>query len=203
VLTGGRRRRAHTTASVAEARARFGLPLDQPVGLFLGNREPYRGLDALLGGIAALEEPRILPGVIAVAGPERDSVPRSDRVRPLGRVEDVATLLTAVDFVINVNRFSLFDLSLVEALEAGVPLLLHDTGGNRAFARLGAGCVGIRDLSPATVADGLERMFASRPSDLALLADRSRACYAQHLTIEAFRHGHRALYASAARTACA
>ena len=132
VLTGGRRRSTTATHSPAEVRARFGLPLDQPVGLFLGNREPYRGLDRLLNGILALDEPRVIPGVIAVAGPDVDAVPRSARVRPLGRVDDVASLLTAVDFVVNTNRFSLFDLSLVEAVEAAL-----DAGDRRVSGMIG------------------------------------------------------------------
>lgn len=162
------------------SRARWGLPEQVPVGLFLGNAQPYRGLDVLLAALPLL--PRDLPGVLAVAGPAPESLPRHPRLRPLGRVADVASLLRAVDFVVNVNRFSLFDLSTIEAVEAGRPLLLHATGGNRTFRDLGAGCVMIPDLAPGTVARGLAEMLALPPERRDELGRASRACYEAHLT---------------------
>src|SRR5262245_52148541 len=86
------------------------------VGLYLGSAEPYRGLDALLAATEGLS-----PGVnlaIAVAGPPTSKVPEHPLIRALGRVDDVAALFSSVDFLINVNRFSLFDLSTIEAAEA-------------------------------------------------------------------------------------
>src|SRR5260370_3439269 len=53
--------------------------------------------------------------------------------------------LASVDFLINVNRFTLFDLSTIEAAQAARPLLLHAVGGNRTFERLGAGCIMLDD----------------------------------------------------------
>ena len=197
VITGAQRSTAVERIGWRQARARFGLPLDQPVGLFLGNQEPYRGLDRLAAGLAALEDPRVIPGSIAVAGPDPRYVPSERRMRALGRVDDVATLLQAVDFVVNVNRFSLFDLSVIESLEAARPMLLHATGGNRAFARLGAGCELLADLEAQSIAAGLEHMFTLSTTTLAALGARSRACYDSHLTLDAFRDAHQRLYATA------
>ncbi len=184
--------------SVAARRARFGLPVDQPVGAFVGNRQPYRGLDALLAGLERLDDADAIPGCIAVAGPPVEQVPASRRVRPLGPVHDVAGLLQAVDFVVNVNRFSLFDLSTIEALEAGRPLLLHAVGGNRTFASLGAGCVMISSLAPEEVAGGVSAIFTMLPRDREALAARSYATYARELTLEHLARRHLALYSGAA-----
>ena len=200
VLTGAQRFRGSRPVSKAAARAQFGLPLDQPVGLFLGNREPYRGLDRLLAGLDATCDRRVVPGCVAVAGPDPQYVRGHSRVRPLGHVRDVATLFAAADFVINVNRFSLFDLSLIEAVEAGKPLLLHATGGNRTFLRLGAGCEMLPDLESSTIASGVEQMFTLSPAALTSHGERSRACYERHLTPATFRAAHERLYASAAST---
>ena len=197
VMTGAKRSQAATAIGCQEARARFALPLDQPVGLFIGNQEPYRGLDRLAAGLAALEDPRVIPGTIAVAGPDPLTVPSGPRIRALGRVNDVAALFQAVDFVVNVNRFSLFDLSVIETLEAGKPLLMHATGGNLAFERLGAGCDMLADLETRTIAGGLERMFTAPPATLGALGARSRACYDAHLTLDAFGRAHERLYATA------
>jgi glycosyltransferase involved in cell wall biosynthesis len=183
-------------ADRAAARRRFGLPADRSVGLFLGNNQPYRGLDCLLAAVRSMG--RDVPdGLVAVAGPPSSAVGRHRRLRVLGPVSDVAALLASVDFVINVNRFSLFDLSTIEAVEAGKPLLLHASGGNNTFQRLGAGCVMVPDLEPATVAAGLSRMFAASPAEWAALGRASRRCYEQHLTLGAFWRRHAELYEEA------
>jgi glycosyltransferase involved in cell wall biosynthesis len=186
---------AHDRTAV---RRRWRLPAAQPVGLYLGNAQPYRGLDALLDALESLRQDAAPPGVVAVAGPPAESLPWHPHLRALGRVDDVAGLLAAVDFVINVNRFSLFDLSTIEALEAGRPLLLHATGGNQAFKALGAGCVMLRDLGPPTIAAGLRRMFTMAPDERRALGAASRSCYEAHLTGQHMLERHKRLYDEAA-----
>jgi glycosyltransferase involved in cell wall biosynthesis len=179
-------------AGAAPSRERWRLPEGVPVALFLGTAQPYRGLDALLAALQHL--PAGVAGVVAVAGPAPESLPRHPRLKPLGRVADVSGLLATVDFVVNVNRFSLLDLSTIEALEAGRPLLLHATGGNRTFRDLGAGCAMLDDLAPATVARGLAEMFALPQERLRQMALASRACYDARLTPERLWRRHLDLY---------
>jgi glycosyltransferase involved in cell wall biosynthesis len=177
------------------------LPEDRPVGLFLGNALPYRGLDLLIGAIDGLPAPSKLPGIVAVAGPAADELPFHPRLRALGAVGDVADLLAVVDFVININRFSLFDLSVIEALEAGRPLLLGPVGGNLTFRNLGAGAVMLDDLSVGGVAKGLARMFGLTSADRARLGARSRAAWEAHLSPPQSGARHLRLYDEAASVA--
>ncbi|MBI3403189.1 MAG: glycosyltransferase family 4 protein [Acidobacteria bacterium] len=188
--------RAFLRGTPSELRRRWRLPAGAPVGLFIGAPLPYRGLDALLEAVTTL--PQSVPGVIAVAGPPRERVRAHARVRALGPVRDVADLLHAVDFVVNVNRFNLFDLSTIEAAEAGRPMLLHATGGNLRFQQLGLGCVMLADLAPATIASGLRDLFTMTQTRRAELGAASRRCYEQHLTPEHLWRGHTALYDRAA-----
>ena len=162
------------------------------VGLFLGSSEPYRGFDALLPAVRRL--PADVKLSIAVAGPHPGKVPDHPAFRALGRVEDVAALLASVDFLINVNRFTLFDLSTIEAAQAGKPLLLHAVGGNRAFARIGAGCVMLEDLLPETIAGGLLQMATLDAESLRSLGAQSRACWEMQLTPRRMWDRHLALY---------
>ncbi len=193
VLTGGEgRERRFPGESRAELRARFGLPEATPVGLFLSSPLPYRGLDVLLEAIAAL--PPSIPGLVAIAGSSRGAPPAHPRVKHLGLVQDVTDLLHAVDFVVNVNRFSLFDLSTIEAAEAGRAMLLHATGGNIRFERLGVGAVMLDDLRIATVARGLEECLTMTDDRRAALGQASRRCYDDHLTLEHLWREHMALY---------
>ena len=165
------------------------------VALYLGSAEPYRGYDALLAGAETL--PPDVNLTIAIAGPPTSKVPEHPVMRALGRVEDVAQLLASVDFLINVNRFSLFDLSTIEATEAGKPLLLHAVGGNRAFERLGTGCVMLRDLEAPTIAAGLAHMASLDEAKLVALGHQSRQCWERQLTPRHMWERHLALYDAA------
>ena len=202
VLTGGEgRERRFPGETRAQLRARWKLPEAVPVGLFLSSPLPYRGLDVLLEAIDAL--PPSIPGVVAIAGSSRGVQRAHPRVRHLGLVREVTDLLHAVDFVVNVNRFSLFDLSTIEAAEAGRAMLLHATGGNIRFHRLGAGAVMIDDLTTATVARGLEDCFTMADDRRATLGRASRRCFDEHLTLEHLWREHTALYDRASAGACA
>jgi glycosyltransferase involved in cell wall biosynthesis len=166
----------------------------EPLGLFLGSHQAYRGLDAIVKALSLLPHRRELPGRIVVAGPDPDSLPSHPRLRKLGPVEDVPGLLAEVDFLVNANRFSLFDLSNIEAAAAGKPLLLHAVGGNKALSRLGAGCRLFEPLTPEAIAAALIEMFSMPRAALAALGQRSRECYERHLTAEAMWKRHLALY---------
>jgi len=185
---------ARSGAKLRSSGADLSSPRSQSkrIVLYLGSAEPYRGFDAL---VAAAE---ILPAnvnlAIAVAGPPSSKVPKHPLMHALGRVEDVAALFASVDFLINVNRFSLFDLSTIEATEAGKPLLLHGVGGNRAFERLGAGCMMLRNLEPTTIAAGLTHVASIEQSTLVALGRQSRECWDRQLTPRHMWQRHLALY---------
>ena len=100
----------------------------------------------------------------------------------------------AVDLMVNVNRFSLFDLSIIEAAEAGLAMLLHATGGNIRFHQLGAGALMLPDLNVATVTSGLEQCFTMSGESRAALGRASRRCYDEHLTLQHLWRGHAKLY---------
>jgi glycosyltransferase involved in cell wall biosynthesis len=195
ILTGASGPLRHGASKTREEmRAHWNLPLHEPLGLFLGNAQPYRGLDLLTAALATLPEGTPATGAVVVAGVAADRLPKHARIRALGRVEEIADLLATVDFVINVNRFSLLDLSLIEAIEAAKPLLLHQTGGNVAFARLGVGCVLIDQLSAAAIGRGLHAMFSQSTASREQLGRDSRTCYERHFTLRHLRDRHIALY---------
>ena len=193
VLSGSNLRLGASSTSTS-SRRRWKLPESDIVGLFLGNELAYRGLDVLIEALSSLPSRRELPGVIAVAGPEPDALPSHPRLKRLGRVDDVPALLETADFVVNTNRFSLFDLSNIEGAAASKAFLLHAVGGNKTLCELGAGCQMFEDLSPRSVADALATMFTKTRDELVSLGRSSRECYEQHLTAERMWRRHLVLY---------
>jgi len=183
-----------TGSSVVSPGSSKGSHSRELLGLFLGSDQAYRGLDMLFQALAFLPDQRELPGQIALAGPDPDSTPSHPRVRKLGRVENVPALLASVDFLVNTNRFSLFDLSNIEAAAAGKPLLLHAVGGNKALSRLGAGCRLFEPLTAEALAKGLVEMFSMGRDVLAAQGARSKECYERHLTAKAMWLRHLELY---------
>ena len=73
-------------------------------------------------------------------------------------------------------------------------MLLHATGGNIRFERLGVGAVMLEDLRVATVARGLETCFTMTADRRAAFGHASRRCYDEHLTLEHLWREHTALY---------
>jgi glycosyltransferase involved in cell wall biosynthesis len=163
--------RAYPAEPPAVLRRRWRLNANEPVALFLGSAQPYRGLEALIAAVDLL--PPAVPGTIAVAGPPREDGRRHRRLEWLGPVREVTDLLHAVDFVVNVNVFSLFDLSIIEAAEAARPLLLHATGGNLRFAALGVGHRSVASLDPEMIAGGLTAFFTIRRSGCVAVPSRA------------------------------
>lgn len=116
----------------AAARAMLGLPADGLVIGAVGRLDAQKGLDALVRAFARLQAP---PGaatlVLAGAGPEEArlralvaSLGLAGRVVFLGHRQDVPRVLAALDVFCMPSRWEGFGLALVEAMAAGVPVVV-------------------------------------------------------------------------------
>jgi len=173
-----------------EAKRILGVPPGHKVITFLGRLNPVKALDVL---IRAMAEPSLKEQAfqLLLAGPD-DGVEASlrlmvnalnlkDRVRFLGKVDsqERQTLLAASDILALVSRDENFGNSAVEAMLAGVPVLLSQhVGISREVLADGAGVV--VPLSAEAIAQGLRSML-SDPQRLRAMgkiaADSSRGRY--------------------------
>lgn len=105
--------------------------------LYLGRLEPGKGLEALLGALAGLAD---LPWTLALCGTGRQEgqlravVRRSGlaaRVRFLGWVEDPRPVLAESDCLVLPSDKEGLPYSVLEALAAGLYLIVTDVGGLR------------------------------------------------------------------------
>lgn len=142
--------------------ARRMAPPEAPQITFVGRHESVKGYDLFVeAGMRFLDEHPTAHIVCAGTGPIRP--PSHPRWHELGRINDVPALMAASDLFVLPNRRTYYDLVLIEALSAGIPVLATATGGNRDVA---VQCDAVR-LAPPT-ADGLLaglRAIADIPPD--------------------------------------
>lgn len=140
----------------AEARARFGLPSEGSVVLFLARLvASKRPLDFLRAATRVLRLRRDAAFVVAGDGPERAACERAardagiaDHIRFLGTIPhaDVPRLLAASDVFVSTSTLTNRALPTCEALLCGVPVVAYDTGDTATVVRAGE--------TGAVVADG-------------------------------------------------
>jgi glycosyltransferase involved in cell wall biosynthesis len=163
-------------------RASLGLPLNTPLGLFVGDiKSPIKNLDTVLRALVDV------PGVhLAVAG-RLDGSPYpglaadlglSDRVHFLGFRRDIADLMRASDFFTLPSRRDSCPLVLLEALASGLPVIASQNVGNA-------------NLLSATGSGVNAGFVVDNPNDVASLS--------KHLATLAFDDDLRAAMSRAAR----
>ncbi|NML31241.1 glycosyltransferase family 4 protein [Paraburkholderia antibiotica] len=121
-------------AAASGDRARFGLPADAFLLLFVGDlRTPRKNLGTVLAALKHLPE-HVL---IAVAGfipgspypDEAKALGIAHRVHFLGLVKEMPVLMHSVDAFVFPSRYEAMSLSLLEAMAAGLPVVTARTAG--------------------------------------------------------------------------
>ena len=161
----------------AEARRRLGISDHEPVVLFVGRVEPFKGPDILLRAAALLQRAE-RPRILVVGGPAaergatwlRDVAARygvSDRLdwRPPVPQGELPAYYSAADVCAVPSLHESFGLAALEAMACGTPVVASDIGGLRSLVRDGeTGCL-VDTANPGALARTLH----------GLLADRTRA----------------------------
>ncbi|MGO1894165.1 MAG: glycosyltransferase [Luteimonas sp.] len=136
-------------------RAQMGVAPDEFLFGSLGRMEPSKGMDVLLEAFTRAA----LPGArLALVGGGREWQPlRARAPEPVampGFVERPEDWLQAFDCFVSASRSEPFGLVLLEAMQAGLPVIATDTGGARHLAaRIGTDLVPPGDA--AALADAL------------------------------------------------
>lgn len=157
----------------ADARARLGLPGNAPVVLCVGRLSRQKGQDVLLDAW-----PRVgVPGALLVLvgdGPDAAALESvaPQRVRFVGRRDDVADWYAAADVVAVPSRWEGMALTALEALACGRGVVASDVTGMR---EIGAAV----DVVPPGDPVALARALATRLRD-PVAAEEARADAARH-----------------------
>ncbi len=123
--------------SRADVRAELGAAAEDVVLVALGTLVERKGLDVLVDAMSRLAGKDVHPRLwIAGHGDMRDALQRqidsaglSERVRLLGRREDVGDLLGAADVFVLPSRAEGLGVAALEAMGAGLPVIASRVGG--------------------------------------------------------------------------
>ncbi|MEO8448703.1 MAG: glycosyltransferase [Gemmatimonadota bacterium] len=159
-----------------EARRRLGIPLDQPAIGWIGRLSREKGPDVLVEAVA-LQADGAVRVIVIGDGPERGSlevVARdrgvADRIVFMGQIPAAGRLVKAFDLVVLSSRTEGTPMVLLEALQAGVPVVATGVGGIPGAAGGRATLVPADD--PGALSVAMAAML-ERPSPAAHSAPRS------------------------------
>lgn len=166
-----------TPALRASARAEFGLPVEGPLLLSVGQLDrTTKRTDLLIESVAAMRAPRPYLVLAGADGPDGDGLRTlaNDRLAGGWRwltvpPDRMSSLYRAADRFALFSRGEGFGLAYVEALAAGLPVLAQDEEVTR---HVTGGRALLRDVKDAASgARGLAELFAE-PADAASAASR-------------------------------
>ena len=209
VVPNGIDTRRFSPGDQADARRRLGLPTDRMIIGTAGRLVPVKNQALLLRAFADIAAPNVEGGgakepILAIAGDGplkaelqnlAHSLGLADRVRFLGRIDEMTTVYRALDlFCLTSDREGL-PLSLLEAQACNVTVIATDTGGSSeavcpVTGRLvPPGCqtaladAMIAGLADHGVSEGDVPASGSRPRDFVLGSGDAEAMYAAYTAL--------------------
>lgn len=165
----------------AQFRAEYDIRPDEFVVGSVGNLNPMKAIDVLLEAARILRDTAALPYRFVIVGDlkgeqgrrliqMRDDLGLAHMVTFTGFRDDVQHAMAAFDAYALTSRSEGFSISVIEAMAAGVPIVATRCGGPEQILEDGTTGLLVENGSPASVAQGLERLRQS-----ALLGQRLAA----------------------------
>jgi glycosyltransferase involved in cell wall biosynthesis len=199
---------AFTDEELAATRAELeGAPDRAELVVVAAMLRPEKAQDVLIRAVAELAptRPRLQLLLLGGGTPQRPRGTQdelealasrlgiTDRVRFLGRREDVARVVTAADVAVLCSRGENLPLAVLEYMEAGTPIVATDVGGVRELVTDGVHALVVAPDDPGALARAVDDVLTDRD------AARERAARAQvrrreHFTWDAVGGQVRALY---------
>jgi glycosyltransferase involved in cell wall biosynthesis len=159
------------------------IPLDPGATyfLFIGRRNHIKGFDIAIEGFRLAHEKSSKLRLLLIGQGPKVSAPGVIDLGPQQRVHD---WIASVDCVVNTNRQSYFDLSVMEALAVGRPLIFTMTGGHKDLAGAAQRLEAIAPTAPALTDAMLRFTGEARPPSC---EDELRALYQASYSLPSYR----------------
>jgi glycosyltransferase involved in cell wall biosynthesis len=173
-----------------EWRKKLNIPETAVMAVYIGRYHPHKGFDILMQAVELAQKKIDKEFYLVCAGGRDAGQKKIKNVLHIGYTNDVGGLLNASDFMINSNKYSFFDLSILEALSLSKPILLTDAGGNKEIKRLIPEIEMVK-TNALDLADGIIKMINKNlNADTGAISEK----YKKHFSPSAFVENHEKLY---------
>jgi glycosyltransferase involved in cell wall biosynthesis len=166
--------------------------LEGPLVLFLGRRDPYKGVDVLLAASAQIK------GKVAIVGPGRSlPVNRPVNVLDVGPVshEERDAWIDAANVLVLPSRGETFGSVVVEAWSAETPVVTSDHPALRTLVERGGGGLAV-PARPDSLATAI-RSLLEDPILCRRLGRSGYECWRSHYTTDVVTGRHEAVFSEA------
>lgn len=157
------------TRADSTLRAELGIPEDRFVMLCASRFADDKGHHYLIDAVKLLKERTQVPFTLVLAGDgplleERKQQVKGlgleDTVRFIGFRKDIKNLYKASDLYVNSSRHEALSFLIIEAMAAGLPVVVTDIAGNPDIVNEETGCGLLAEYdNPGSMADALQRMM--------------------------------------------
>lgn len=186
-----------------EIRKQLGLPADAILIGIVGRLWPQKGVKELLWGMELMRVVRDDTHLVIVGdGPERqrleyyrDQIGIGNRVRFVGHQDGASRWIQAFDLLWNGSRYEGQSNAILEAMQAGVPVVATDIAGNRDLIVPEETGFLFRKGDLATLARRTQQLL-NNPELYARMSASSRERVAEKFSLPAMIAAHEHLYSS-------
>ncbi|MEN3010400.1 MAG: glycosyltransferase [Candidatus Bipolaricaulaceae bacterium] len=170
------------------------------VWLAVGRLEPQKDYHTLLRAFAHLGE---RGQVLLIVGEGRlrheleelaDALGLSDRVRFLGRRQDIPALMNAADAFVLSSAWEGFGLVIAEAMACGLPIVATDSGGPCEILDEGRLGYLVQPKNPAALAQAMRLVMELSPTERQRMGERGRRHILNRFDLESIVSEWDALY---------
>lgn len=174
-------------------RENLNIPSSAFIVTFVGRQNQVKGID-LLVDLAAKALPKYADLYFLIIGKkERNSGIDHHRWIETGWINDPLSYIKSGNLHLIPNRFSNFDLNILEALSIGQPILLSETGGNKFLKQFNSEGLFFHPLDGNGFMNAFENCYALR-KELPQRGLANKKVYEDNFTAEKFARRHLEFY---------
>lgn len=178
------------TCSREIMRKRLGIPDNAIVFGYLGRFLKVRGYDLYIEAAKQILEK--YPNVYFLAIGQKNEIPAIDHPYwiEIPFTAEPGNYLNMMDSLVVANRGSLFDLSMIEALSSGVPIVAAKVGGYKYLENKTSGVIYFEKESSKGLTEALSNFIALDENKIQKMRDDNIRLYETELTLHEFSHGY-------------